>query len=88
MIYPIANSEWVSPFQCVPRKVGIIVVPNTNNVLIPMRPVTGWRVCIDYIKLNELIEKDHFLYHSWTRCWIAWRVKVGTIFIMVVRAII
>uniref|UniRef100_A0A3Q7G6W9 Reverse transcriptase domain-containing protein n=1 Tax=Solanum lycopersicum TaxID=4081 RepID=A0A3Q7G6W9_SOLLC len=25
-----------------------------------MRPVTGWRVCMDYRKLNSWTEKDHF----------------------------
>ena len=25
-----------------------------------MRPVTGWRGCIDYRKLNSWTEKDHF----------------------------
>lgn len=34
--------------------------PNANNNLIPMRLVTGWRVCIDYKKMNTSIEKDHF----------------------------
>ncbi|GJS31250.1 reverse transcriptase domain-containing protein [Tanacetum coccineum] len=28
--------------------------------LIPTRLVTGWRVCIDYRKLNEATRKDHF----------------------------
>lgn len=34
---------------------------NANNEFIQMRPVTGWRVCMDYRKLNATIEKDHFL---------------------------
>nr|GFA77587.1 DNA-directed DNA polymerase [Tanacetum cinerariifolium] len=28
--------------------------------LVPTRLVTGWRVCIDYRKLNEATRKDHF----------------------------
>ncbi|GKD33260.1 reverse transcriptase domain-containing protein [Tanacetum coccineum] len=28
--------------------------------LVPTRTVTGWRVCIDYHKLNEATAKDHF----------------------------
>ncbi|GKD92423.1 reverse transcriptase domain-containing protein, partial [Tanacetum coccineum] len=28
--------------------------------LIPTRLVTGWRICIDYRKLNEATRKDHF----------------------------
>ncbi|GJY80511.1 reverse transcriptase domain-containing protein [Tanacetum coccineum] len=31
-----------------------------RNELIPTRLVTGWRVCIDYRKLNEATRKDHF----------------------------
>nr|GEW03309.1 DNA-directed DNA polymerase [Tanacetum cinerariifolium] len=60
MIYPIYDSPWVSPIHCVPKKGGIIVVANENNELIPMRLVTGWRVCIDYRKLNDATRKDHF----------------------------
>ncbi|GJV70925.1 reverse transcriptase domain-containing protein [Tanacetum coccineum] len=33
---------------------------NDENELIPTRLVTGWRVCIDYRKLNEATRKDHF----------------------------
>nr|GFB14172.1 reverse transcriptase domain-containing protein [Tanacetum cinerariifolium] len=60
MIYHISDSPWVSPIHCVPKKRGIIVVANENNELIPMRHVTGWRVCIDYRKLNDATRKDHF----------------------------
>nr|GEY70198.1 reverse transcriptase domain-containing protein [Tanacetum cinerariifolium] len=38
----------------------ITVVENKNNELIPTRLVTGWRVCIDYKKLNDATRKDHF----------------------------
>ena len=60
MIYPISDSTWVSPVQVVPKKGGMTVVPNEKNELIPMRTVTGWRVCIDYRRLNEATRKDHF----------------------------
>ncbi|GKA28981.1 reverse transcriptase domain-containing protein [Tanacetum coccineum] len=36
------------------------VVQNDDNELIPTRLVTGWRVCIDYRKLNDATRKDHF----------------------------
>nr|GEV96113.1 reverse transcriptase domain-containing protein [Tanacetum cinerariifolium] len=39
---------------------GFTVVENEENELIPTRLVTGWRVCIDYRKLNEATRKDHF----------------------------
>ncbi|GJR76892.1 DNA-directed DNA polymerase [Tanacetum coccineum] len=62
MIYPISDSPWVSPVHCVPKKGGITVVANKENELILTRLVTGWRVCIDYRKLNEATRKDHFLF--------------------------
>ena len=43
-----------------PKKGGITVVPNENNELIPTMTVTGWRICIDYRKLNAATKKDHF----------------------------
>nr|GEX98098.1 reverse transcriptase domain-containing protein [Tanacetum cinerariifolium] len=61
MIYSIFDSPWVSLIHCVPKKGGITVVANEENELIPTRLVTGWRVCIDYRKLNEATRKDHFL---------------------------
>nr|GEZ97633.1 hypothetical protein [Tanacetum cinerariifolium] len=60
MIYPIFDSPWVSPIHCVSKKRGMTVVANDNNELIPTRLVTGWRVCIDYRKLNDATRKDHF----------------------------
>ncbi|GJZ63367.1 reverse transcriptase domain-containing protein [Tanacetum coccineum] len=60
IIYPIADSPWVSPIHYVPKKGGITVVTNENDELVPTRTVTGWRVCIDYRKLNEATVKDHF----------------------------
>nr|GEU95211.1 reverse transcriptase domain-containing protein [Tanacetum cinerariifolium] len=58
-IYPIFDSPWVSPVHCVPKKGGFTVVENEKNELIPTRLVTGWRVCIDYRKLNEATREDH-----------------------------
>ncbi|GJS81574.1 hypothetical protein Tco_0748115 [Tanacetum coccineum] len=60
LIYPISDSPWVSPVHYVPKKGGITVVKNEENELIPTRLVTGWRVCIDYQKLNDATRKDHF----------------------------
>ncbi|GKA24522.1 reverse transcriptase domain-containing protein [Tanacetum coccineum] len=60
LIYPISDSPWVSPVHCVPKKGGMTVVKNEENELVPTRLVTGWRVCIDYQKLNEATCKDHF----------------------------
>ncbi|CAN6707353.1 unnamed protein product [Malus baccata var. baccata] len=60
VIYPISDSRWVSPVQCVPKKSGVTVVANAENELVPQRIQTGWRVCIDYRKLNTTTRKDHF----------------------------
>nr|GFB19715.1 reverse transcriptase domain-containing protein [Tanacetum cinerariifolium] len=53
LIYPISDSPWVSPIHCVPKKGGMTVIKNDENELVPTHLVTGWRVCIDYRKLNE-----------------------------------
>ena len=34
IIYPIADSRWVSHMHCVSKKGGVTVVPNENNELI------------------------------------------------------
>nr|GEV42576.1 reverse transcriptase domain-containing protein [Tanacetum cinerariifolium] len=60
LIYPISNSPWVSPVYCVPKKGDFNAVENEENEVILTRLVTGWRVCIDYRKLNEATRKDHF----------------------------
>ncbi|CAN6586193.1 unnamed protein product [Malus baccata var. baccata] len=60
VIYPISDSKWVSPVQCVPKKSGVTVVANAENELVLQRIQTGWRVCIDYRKLNAATRKDHF----------------------------
>ena len=44
----------------VPKKSGITVVKNDDNELVPTRVQTGWRVCVDYRKLNSSTRKDHF----------------------------
>ncbi|CAN6560275.1 unnamed protein product [Malus baccata var. baccata] len=60
VIYPISDSRWVSLVQCVPKQSGVTVVKNAENELVPIRIQTGWRVCIDYRKLNATTRKDHF----------------------------
>ena len=60
LMYPISDSAQVSPVQVVPKKGGMTMVRNEKNDLIPTRTVTGWRMCINYRKLNEVTRKDHF----------------------------
>jgi hypothetical protein len=58
--YSVSHIEWVSHVHCVPNKGCLTVVKNDNDELIPQRTVTGWRMCIDYQKLNKATKKDHF----------------------------
>ncbi|RDX94407.1 Retrovirus-related Pol polyprotein, partial [Mucuna pruriens] len=55
IIYPILDSQWVSPVQVVPKKSGMI-----QDELVPTRIHNSWRVCIDYRRLNLATRKDHF----------------------------
>lgn len=36
------------------------MVHNEKNELVPTRTATGWRMCIDYRRLNTTTRKDHF----------------------------
>ena len=60
IIYPISDSTWVSSTQVVPKKSGVTTVHNEKGEEMPTRLTTGWRVCIDYRRLNEVTRKDHF----------------------------
>ena len=46
VIYPISDSEWVSPVQVVPKKIGITVIRNDKNELIPTQVQSGCGVCV------------------------------------------
>ena len=83
IIYPISDSKWGSLVQVVPKKIGITVVKNSNDELVPTRVQNSWRVCIDYRKLNQATRKDHFHCPSLIRCWRDWQVSHTTIFLMV-----
>ncbi|RVW64736.1 Transposon Ty3-I Gag-Pol polyprotein [Vitis vinifera] len=60
IIYPISDSLWVSPTQVVPKKSGITVIQNEKGEEVSTRLTSGWRVCIDYRRLNSVTRKDHF----------------------------
>ncbi|XP_071939775.1 uncharacterized protein [Coffea arabica] len=60
IVFPISDSVWISPIHVVPKKGGMTTIMGKNDELIPSRLVVGWRVCIDYRKLNTVTRKDHF----------------------------
>jgi len=60
VIYPITNSKWVAPMHVVPKKTGITLVKNKNDEFIPTRISSGWRICVDYRKLNLATCKYYF----------------------------
>ena len=60
IIYPISDSQWVSPVHAVPKKAGFTVVENEQKELVQIRLPTKVRVCIDYKKLNATTRKDNF----------------------------
>ena len=69
IIYPIADSRWVSPVHCVPKKGGVTIVPNENNELIPQRTVVGYRMCIDFVRSIKLLRKIIILCLLLIKCW-------------------
>ena len=60
IIYPVADSQWVIPVHCVPKKGGITIVPNDKDELTPQRIITSYRMVIDFHKLNKVTKKDHY----------------------------
>ncbi|GJR02754.1 reverse transcriptase domain-containing protein, partial [Tanacetum coccineum] len=57
IIYPIADSPWVSHIHCVPKKGGITVVTNKKDELVPTRTVTGWcMLAIFHDMIEECVE--------------------------------
>ena len=59
IIYPISDNPWVSPTQVMPKKSGITVVQNDKWEEVSTCLTSGWRVCIDYRKLNAVTRKNH-----------------------------
>ncbi|RVW51270.1 Retrovirus-related Pol polyprotein from transposon opus [Vitis vinifera] len=68
IIYPISDSPWVSPTQVVPKKSRTTVVQNDKGEEVSTHVTSGWRVCIDYRKLNVVTRKDHFRCHLLIKC--------------------
>ena len=60
IIYPISDSQRVSPVHVLPKKARVTVIVNNKGEEIQTRLPTKWRVCIDYRKLNVTMKKDQF----------------------------
>ena len=60
IIYPIFDSQWVSPVHVVPKKAGVMVMMNKKGEEIQTCLPTKWRVYIDYRKVSSAMKKDHF----------------------------
>ncbi|CAM8959634.1 unnamed protein product [Rhodiola kirilowii] len=60
VIYPISDSQWVSSVHVVPKRSGITVEEDAKGKMVTTRVKNGWRMCIDYRKLNAVTRKDHF----------------------------
>ncbi|WMV29871.1 hypothetical protein MTR67_023256 [Solanum verrucosum] len=81
VIFPIADSQWVSPVQCISKKGGITVVPNEKAKLVATRPITGWHVCMAIgsliLGLNKIIS-----HHLLIKCLIGLQERGGIAFLM------
>ena len=60
IIFPIPDSQWVSPTHMVPKKTGTTVTGGNKENLLSARTATSWRMCIDYRKRNVATRKDYF----------------------------
>ncbi|RDX87030.1 hypothetical protein CR513_31555, partial [Mucuna pruriens] len=56
IIYPISDSQWVSPVQVVPKKFRMTVMKNQQDVLVPMRIHNSWRM------LEKIAGKSHYCF--------------------------
>ena len=68
----------------VPKNGGFTVIRNERNELIPTRTVIGWRVCIDYRKLNTATRNYHYPLPL-IKCWIDWQGILTTVSWMAIQ---
>ncbi|RDY02514.1 hypothetical protein CR513_13985, partial [Mucuna pruriens] len=69
IIYPISDSQWVSPMHVVPKKSGMTVMKNQQDELVPTRIQNNWRVSIDYRRLNRQLARIISLCLSLIKSW-------------------
>ena len=55
IIFAISDNPRANPVQVVPKKAGVTVEANQTGELVPVRKPTGWRQCIDYLRLNAVL---------------------------------
>ncbi|RDX88290.1 Retrovirus-related Pol polyprotein, partial [Mucuna pruriens] len=60
IIYPISDSQWVSPVQVVPKKSRIIVMKNQHDELVPMRIQNSWRHYMEFFMDDFAVYADSF----------------------------
>jgi hypothetical protein len=58
-ICPMSYSKWVSPTHCVPKQGSLIIIQNNKDEVIHFRTITGYKMCIDFMKLNKDTIKTH-----------------------------
>ena len=59
IIYPISDSKWVSSAHCIPRLGGLDASMNEDGELVPIRPIVGYHMCIDFRILNRETQENH-----------------------------
>lgn len=60
IIYLIYDSKWVSLFQVIPKKGGMTIVKSEKVEQVATITAMGWRICINYRKINKASNKNHF----------------------------
>jgi len=82
IIYPISDSQWVSPIHVVPKKSGVTVVKIvTMSLSLPAYKPAGVFVLIIESSMLSLA-KTTSLSHTLTRCLNVWRAMPTTVFLM------
>nr|GEV65644.1 reverse transcriptase domain-containing protein [Tanacetum cinerariifolium] len=67
IIYPIADSPWVSFIHCVPKKGGITVITNENDKLVPIKPLRVGEYASIILNSMKQPPKIIFLFHLWIK---------------------